>query len=140
MATQGSTSASLLQNSIDTLKANLFTHYLGDWVLVKLGRLEEVILLERAVTNTSPYTNISYQPAKQAVPLLRTMGAKGGDALLAALVHPNWDIRAEAATALGDIGLRTAVNVLEQLSRDDKEELVRKAASDAIAKLRKDTR
>jgi HEAT repeat protein len=68
------------------------------------------------------------------------MGVKGGNALLAALVHPNWDVRADAAAALGEIGMTTAVNMLEQLSRDDKEELVRRAARDAIARLRKETR
>jgi hypothetical protein len=140
LAVQASTSESLRQYSIETFKSDLFAHYLGGWVLVKLGRLEEAVLLERAVTNTSPYTAISYRPAKQAVPILRAMGLKGGKALLAALVHPNWDVRADAAAALGEIRMTTAMNVLEQLSRDDKEELVRRAARDAIARLRKETR
>jgi hypothetical protein len=140
LAVQASTSESLRQYSIETFKSDLYAHYLGDWVLVRLGRLEESAVLERAVTNTSPYTAISYRPAKQAIPILRAMGVKGGNALLAALVHPNWDVRADAAAALGEIGMTTAVNMLEQLSRDDKEELVRRAARDAIARLRKETR
>jgi hypothetical protein len=132
----GATSELLRQEAIDRFKQDLFSHYLGEWVLVKLGRLEELTVLERAVTNTAPYTGASYQPAKQALPILRSSGAKGGNALLAALSHPNWDIRADAASALADIGHTSALGRLEQLSRDDKEGLVRKAASDAVARLR----
>lgn len=131
-----STSERLRQRAIDEFKDNLFSLYLGEWTLAKLGRVTELTVLERAVSNTSPYTGAFYRGAKQAVPILRKLGSAATRALLVALTHPNWDIRADAANALGDIGDTSAIAPLERLARDDKEEFVRKAASDAVGRLR----
>jgi len=57
--------------------------------------------------------------------------------LIAALRHENPWIRSGAATALGEIGDMRAVSELEKLFANDPDQDVRKAAKDALEKIRK---
>lgn len=55
--------------------------------------------------------------------------------LLRLLTHRDWRLRAQAADALGDIGLREATSALTQALNDDSE-VVRKTAQKALSRIR----
>jgi vesicle coat complex subunit len=80
---------------------------------------------------------------QQACVALGSIGAaaeKARPALLTALADPEWTVRRQAALALGRIGPLSAVETPLKNCTRDSNSLVRKAAAEALATLRKGNR
>lgn len=102
-------------------------------VLGQLGNAGAVPALTELLS-TSPFVKVR-AAAAGALGDIPASGKEGVDALLAALGDPAWEVRSQAAKALGQSGNRDAVPSLEVVAAGDEEWTVRTMAQAALERL-----